>query len=357
MTAVETHRDESLTAIGDVLNVVLDATDVPTALARLNGVLAARGGVVVASISVADRATRGRLGALEPDAVEGALIAAWRREPPDQREPLAWEGALLVPVSAGRRVVGVARIGAVDGRDPSSIERSTARSVGAACGAIVRTARLAHEVSLARTGLSDAVEQVDASAELRLTVDALLDELDARLGGMDVAMGDAEWRQRFDDLAGIVLRGRRAVHRMAQLPELLGAGRRRGLLASLRELGRRFECMTGTPVRVEVRGEARPLPGRHERALFRVACDALVSIDGPSRASIIILLVVFGPGEATLSVRDDGTGLAQRDPFGRPGLARLRRHADRAGAAVAVRNLRPHGVLVECVLPVDWERR
>jgi hypothetical protein len=352
VAAVNTEREDRVAAAGDLLDVVAGATDVPSALGALNEVLVSSYGLSVTSVVLTDRSWRAVTGAAEPDAVEATVIADWRRRTGPDRGSVPRERSLLVPVTVRRRVVGLARLSVALGEDPRAIDRSSARQVAAACSAIVRTSHLAGEVALARRSLADAVEQVDASSELRRTVDHLLDELDARLGGVGTGTDDLDWRARFDDLAGVVLRGRRDVHRMSHLPELLGAGRRRGLVAALRELGRRFERISATPVRLEVRGAPRPLPARDERALFRVACDALVSIDGLTRASIVVLVLTFGDDIVGLSIGDDGTGLAHRDPFGQPGLARLRRYADRVGAAVAVRNLRPHGVLVECTLPV-----
>jgi len=153
-----------------------------------------------------------------------------------------------------------------------------------------------------------------------------------------------------------VMRGRRDISRAAHLPDLLDARRKPGLAGALRELARRFERVSGTPVHAEVRGTPTALSGARERALFRVACEALVAMDTDARASVVLMTLSYENDAVILSIRDDGTGLVHRDPFAHPagvhGLALLRQLAEPAGGTLEIKNLQPHGVAVECHMPL-----
>src|SRR2546421_1925927 len=81
-----------------------------------------------------------------------------------------------------------------------------------------------------------------------------------------------------------------------------------GLEAGLRWLAEGFTHRTG--IEVEFQGGLRGrLPDETETHLFRIAQEALTNVARHSGAKHVWMSLAQNPGEATLSIRDDGRGL------------------------------------------------
>lgn len=156
--------------------------------------------------------------------------------------------------------------------------------------------------------------------------------------------------------------------RMSRLAELAAAGREEidlaikgltfapaldhGLLVGLEGLARSFQPETGILVVLDVLEPPR-LNLQTERALFRVAHQALVNAWRHARCSTVrISLEERGDG-VVLSVTDDGVGMGHRWPRRGPGMgvASMRRAVEEAGGRLQVTNIKPHGVRVEATVP------
>jgi hypothetical protein len=283
----------------EALEIVSSADDLAAALADLNRALERHLGVTISSLVIADRSWRTALAAPEPKGVERAVLSAWERTEPRRRRPLAVGETVLVPVTPHDGILGVARVRPVAAMD--AVGERSLRLVANACSAIIRSAYLAAELS------------ADATASTDRIFEDLVTSLDA-----------------------------------SEHPS------RRALPAALEALARRFEQLSGTPTRVEVRGTPVAVADDRELALRRVACEALAATTG-CRASLVLVLVSYEPHRVVVSVRDDGTALTHRVVFaigpGQLGLARLRRVAEAVGGRLDLRNLQPHGVVVECSVP------
>jgi len=81
-----------------------------------------------------------------------------------------------------------------------------------------------------------------------------------------------------------------------------------GLLAALGELAQRFGDQLDIPVDYQARGVRGRMHAEIELVLYRVAQEALTNAGKHSGASHVCIDLDRGPGDVTLSVRDDGGG-------------------------------------------------
>jgi signal transduction histidine kinase len=98
-----------------------------------------------------------------------------------------------------------------------------------------------------------------------------------------------------------------------------------GLLATLRWCGAQSNARTGLPVTVTNDTQPGPseparLPDRVERALFRIAPEALTNAIWHSDATKSVLYVSVAIGVARLTIKDDGIGF-NAGHSGAPGRA------------------------------------
>jgi signal transduction histidine kinase len=124
---------------------------------------------------------------------------------------------------------------------------------------------------------------------------------------------------------------------------------RRGLAPALRALAESFERDSGISVLVETVGKPVRLAPALERALYRIANEALTNAWRHARCSFVRLELCFEGQEVALHVVDDGVGLSPRLRDRGPGLGimSMRRAIAEVDGVLHVRNAQRHGVKVE----------
>lgn len=274
------------------------------------------------------------------------LTAAERRLAPGVSSVLLEEGLHAVPMRVGRRLVGTLR---------------------------VRAGHLTRDDEAFLVALGSGVAEVASRGALRAALDA---------AGRDRAVGAERDRMAADlhDTVGqlfvaIGLLARRQaehldsdsplVERVLRLAELADGGKweleqairalafvpaeRRGLLPSLRALAHSFESDSGISVLVECTGRPSRLSPAVERAMYRVANEALTNAWRHARCSFVRMELAFSAQEVALRITDDGVGLSPRLRDRGPGLGimSMRRAIAEVDGILRVRNAARHGVRVE----------
>jgi signal transduction histidine kinase len=244
----------------------------------------------------------------------------------------------------GRRLVGAVRV------LPADIEGEELAFVEA----------LAHGVAevASRGALRAAVE--DASRERAIAAERgrIAADLHDTAGQLFVAIGllsrreaehlpgDSPWQQKFTRLAELADTGKweisRAIQALAFFPEA-----RRGIAPSLRALARSYESDSGIETFVEVSGTPTRLSPRIERALYRVAHEALSNAWRHSRCNIVRICLDFETTDVRLRVLDDGVGIRRVGSLIGVGIAGMRRSLTEVGGSLRLRPIKPHGTVVE----------
>lgn len=258
------------------------------------------------------------------------------------------EGALEVPIGAHGERFGALRVSS-DGAAPllTSAQRAQVRGVADVLALAIRAQQAPALVRAERDriaqDLHDSVGQVITGIGLQLAA-RLADEPDpeawawlAKIHGL-IARADREMREAIEGL-------------------LSGPDEAAGDLASAIEgLCREAERDAGGGLRVQFKiwGTAAPIGAAGEDALFRVAREALLNVQRHANATTVQVELNYGVDSVTLSVRDDGIGLARSgsglSAQGHFGIRTMRHRIEDAGGTLHVRPVTPHGVLVEAVI-------
>lgn len=131
-----------------------------------------------------------------------------------------------------------------------------------------------------------------------------------------------------------------------------------GLVHALRWLVREFSRVTGAHGRLRVTGAEHPrLPDEVERALYRVAHEALLNVDRHARASGVVVSLAIGDRTAELVVRDDGVGLDQRQAMdwhsaAHLGVRTMARSIHQLGGTFRADPVEPRGLAIRARLPL-----
>ena len=126
-------------------------------------------------------------------------------------------------------------------------------------------------------------------------------------------------------------------------------------MPALHDLTRSFEADSGIQILVEVKGKPVRLSPDAERAVYRVAHEAIANAWRHSRCAILRLELAFERREVVLRIRDDGVGLGPRgvDRGIGLGIITMRRAVAEVNGVLHVRNAGPRGVVVEARVPRD----
>lgn len=259
------------------------------------------------------------------------------------------EGAFEVPIGSHGERFGALRVSS-DGAAPllTSAQRAQIRGVADVLALAIRAQRVPAAVRAERDriaqDLHDTVAQVITGIGLQVAA-RLGDEADpsswAWLANVHSLLGRAD-RELREAIEGLLSR------------EPVG-----DVVSAIRQLCREVEQDAGGGLRVqfEVWGTVAPLGAAGEDALFSVAREALLNVQRHANASTVQVELSYGADSVSLSVRDDGIGLAARgmapDGLGAPGhfgIRTMRRRIEDAGGDLHVRPVTPHGVLVEAVI-------
>ncbi len=130
-----------------------------------------------------------------------------------------------------------------------------------------------------------------------------------------------------------------------------------GLAATLRWYASEIQNRTPLEVNVEVRGQAHRLPTEVKTALFRIAQEALTNTVRHAKAKSARVSLIFGNGDVTLQVSDDGQGFDVKNPSssGRVswGLEGMRERASLLGGDFQLFSEPRQGTLIEVTIPYN----
>ena len=163
-----------------------------------------------------------------------------------------------------------------------------------------------------------------------------------------------------DALRDVEVTGRTA---LAEMRHLLGAMRRDDEDAELTpqpgldSLDSLLEAFgrAGLPVRLEVDGEAAPLPRGLDLSAYRIIQEGLTNALKHAHASRADVRVGYGPDELTIDVRDDGDGAAASDGLGH-GLVGVRERVRLYGGEMSAGAVSGGGFALVTRLPLEGER-
>lgn len=333
------RRARRLDALYRVSAALTERSDADTMVAVLGELLHGHG-IEVDSVAFRDQRLAERLGADRLSAAERRVI--------DHGD--AWEGAgdgvAVVPMRLGRRLFGVLRVrpARLDAEERAFLEL---------------LARDLAEVAQ-RDDLRARVEEGARERALAAERDRIASDLHDTAGQAFVAVGllarneledldpDDRWCALLGRVAELADRGKwdidHATRALAFAPAV-----QRGLVPSLRSLAADVQADSGIAVEVAVHGEVRRLDPGVERALYRVAHEAIANAWRHARCSSVGLVVEFG-AEVVLRVADDGVGAPAEFVEGR-GLEGMRRALKECDGVLAVRAAEGGGTAVEARVP------
>jgi PAS domain S-box-containing protein len=250
--------------------------------------------------------------------VWGALVAAWRHQPPASGEAEA-------RVAQFTELVATAVANAAS---RAELKASRARVVAAADQARRRIERDLHDGSQQRL--------IALALELRATAAAVPPGLDAVTGQL------LQTAQGLTDAVGELREISRGIH-----PGILAKG---GLGPAFRTLARRSPVHVELDVRVDGR-----LPDEVEVAAYYVVSEALTNAAKHARASVVYVAIRAEDSTVQIAVRDDGVGGA--DPRGGSGLIGLRDRVETLGGTIEITGAARHGTLLSARIPIDGSPR
>ena len=309
----------------------------------LNGLLAGMG-VQAEGMAFRSRVLIRHLGGDKPTAEERAAWAAGAG-----RTVLA-DGAIAIPMRLGRRQVGSLRVRA-DDLDDSDLSFLEALASG--------VAEMASRGAL-RSSVEDASRERAVAAER----ERIAADLHDTVGQQFVALGlmanrlveqlpsSSPWATRVGRLAEMATAGKFEIDQAIRALTFVPAARR-GVVPAVRGLCRLVALDSGLDIVVDVSGRPVRLTAPAERALYRVVHEALTNAWRHARCSSVRVLLTFAADGVSVTVRDDGTGLARRtdDERAGKGLWSMRRTMAAVDGGLSVRNAEPRGTEVVARVP------
>ena len=163
-----------------------------------------------------------------------------------------------------------------------------------------------------------------------------------------------------DALRDVERTGRTA---LAEMRRLLGAMRREGdevdlaPQPGLENLGALVEAFgrAGLPVRLEVDGEAAPLPRALDLSAYRIIQEGLTNALKHAHASQADVVLRYRPEELQIDVRDDGRGTAAEGDGHGHGLVGIRERVKLFGGEMSVGALSGGGFALSTRLPLEGQ--
>lgn len=216
-----------------------------------------------------------------------------------------------------------------------AVERSRLFDRSARIGALEERNRLAREIhdTLAQGLAATTLQLESAEALLEDGTASARDHLDRALSYTRSNLEEA--RRSVLDLRAAPLEGR-------PLSEALG------------ELVDRWRAETGVTARYKAVNKSHPLPPGVEALLYRICQESLNNAASHAGASRVEVRLVVIPGEARLTVKDDGRGFdAGNLPADRHGIAGMTERAEALGGSLAVRSEPGAGTLVDAAVPLE----
>ncbi|WP_295998294.1 sensor histidine kinase [Rugamonas sp.] len=171
------------------------------------------------------------------------------------------------------------------------------------------------------------------------------------VGLPDDSEAQAALRQILDRADEVMVESRRQI--MALRMTTAGGADLNGALAAA---GRSLQESFGTPFELRAGTAPAELDGTRAEEIYYIAREALCNAFRHARAGTIVLELEYGAGRFTLSVRDDGVGIAAPvlQAGGRPGhwgLVGMRERSCAIGGALAVDSAPGQGTRVTLTVP------
>jgi signal transduction histidine kinase len=310
--------------------------------------LLAPDGLRVVGLAVAHEAARRHLGASTPTAEERAGWAA------GQHVVLLPDGTTAVALVAGGRLVGSLRVRVEerkdDDEDRDADPAATLEAVADELALVVDRARLRAQARHALDLRAAQVERDQLVGEATRVAQHVLGAVEqlARHHLEDVRL-PAATVPGFANVVELARRGHEETSRLLDAAALVPSHRRR-LPQSLRALGQRAEQVVGIELIWHLRGTPVDLDPALERALYRIAAEAITVACRHGRCAVTRLDIDYRDDHVRLEVHDDGLPVHRRTP-GDSRYLLMRRLAVGAGAALEVRNASPTGAIVSVRAP------
>jgi len=228
-----------------------------------------------------------------------------------------------IPLYAHDKRLGVLNVASPDWRQLSEEELSILYTVGDMLSIAIERARLfsqSMQLGIVKERNRLAREIHDTLAQGLTAISLHLETADALLeAGGDLELVDRKVRDALELTRANLEEARRSVLDLRAAP-LDG----RDLQTALAGLCRQYNENHSLDVEFEAVGGEAPLPVRVEVGLYRVAQEALANVVQHARAGRVRLQLVIYPGQARLSIEDDGQGFdpqrVTQDRFGLKGL-------------------------------------
>ncbi len=271
--------------------------------------------------------------------------------PPGWANPRA-SSYILAPIVVGQQAIGVLVLGR-EGDSHTDADADFAITLGDYLGGLVQ-----------RTASSDQLQSV-ASGERRRIAQELHDGLAQELTGVVLALeGCQRALERDPDILrtqlGKAARDARAC--LADIRQYMTALRQQDpsaltLPVTVSRLVDDLRRTSGLTVELEEIGAERTLPPAVERAIVRMAQEALHNVAQHARATRAKVILHYDEDEVTLTVEDDGQGFAVEQTIvgaeqrGRFGLVGMRERAEGVGGRLALRSEPGRGTIVQAHVP------
>jgi signal transduction histidine kinase/DNA-binding CsgD family transcriptional regulator len=259
--------------------------------------------------------------------------------------PLA-DDIVLVPMRLQGRLVGLLRVRCRE-LDPDQVAFLEAVAQGAA--EVTHRGALRAALGRATRDRAVAAERERIAAELQGTVGSLLEALHTRGEWLvDRVPSGTPWREKLEELSHLADGGKWELEQAVRAIDHLPAAHR-GLAGAIRSLARSMAHDSGIDILVDIAGQTTRLGPAVERAIYRVAYEALTNAWRHARCTAIRVALDFSPDEIVLIVADDGIGLPARHR-GRViglGMMSMRRAIAEVDGHFEVRSIEPHGSEVE----------
>jgi two-component system NarL family sensor kinase len=217
-----------------------------------------------------------------------------------------------------------------------AIERTRLFARSTELGVIKERNRLAREIhdTLAQglTAVTLKLETADALLESEASTERVRQIVQEALALTQANLEEA--RRSVLDLRAAPLEGRKLVEALAALAETWTSQMQR-------------------PVNFTATSGIRPLPGRLEVGLYRIAQEALTNIARHAEAKQVTMELATTPTEVRLSLEDDGQGFDPDNvPPGRYGLIGLNERARLLGGSLRLKSYSGAGTRVEVTVPL-----
>lgn len=278
---------------------------------------------------------------------------------PTAEERAAWEagagptrlsdGATSIPMRLGRRQVGSLRVRADDLDDG---ELSFLEALASGVAEVANRGALRASVEEAGRERAVAAERERIAADLHDTVGQQFVALGLMANRLvEQLPASSPWATRVGRLAEIASAGKFEIDQAIRALTFVPAARR-GLVPAVRGLCRLVALDSGLDIVVDVTGRPARLSAPAERALYRVVHEALTNAWRHARCSTVRVLLTFAADGVSVTVRDDGAGLARvADDRSGKGVWSMRRTMAAVDGGLAVRNAAPRGTEVVARVP------